>query len=125
MSRICIDGHYGVRFKRQPQGEKWVAPTFCPGCFVPWPEHRVYDRTVHCPAGGGNRFNMPVCNAHNDFHVWIPVPANLPKTKDGWFHFRAHHRLLSSFTKYSDHRERTIRNRAVSLISLAARPPVQ
>jgi hypothetical protein len=138
-----IDGHYDVRFRRQLQGAKWVAPTFCPGCFVPWPEGRVYDRTVHCPAGGGYRgwannllcmdrcdadkskstwrdggfiaflnaktrwsacrtrqdgcgddFTMPVCNAHNDFHVWIPVPEDLPRTRDGWYRFQAHHRLL-------------------------------
>lgn len=137
-----IDGHYDVRFKEMPQGVKWGGPTFTPGCYVPWPEDRVYDRTVHCPEAGGYRgwannlvcmdradadrkactwrdgsfiahlskrdgwsvvrtrqdgggaVSMPVCNAHNDFHVNIPLPAELPKDEKGWFHFTATHRLM-------------------------------
>lgn len=138
-----IDGLYDVRFEKAPEKERWVGPTFCPGCYVPWPKDRLYDRTVHCPTGGGYRgwannlicmdrgdsdrrkctwrdggfiayldprsgwsvcrtrqdgggeVSMPVCNAHNDFHVWINLPASLPTDERGRYRFQAHHRLLA------------------------------
>jgi len=131
-----------VRSKDDPKGQDFVGPTFTPGCYTPWPDTRIYDRTVHCPEAGGYRgwannllcmdradndrkacswrdggfiahlsrrdqwsvvrtradggptISMPVCNAHNDFHVHIPVPASLPKDEAGMFRFQALHRLM-------------------------------
>lgn len=140
-----IDGHYDVRFREAPKQERWVGPTFCPGCYVPWPGQRIYDRTVYCPGAGlggyrgwannllcmdrcdadrkkfcwrdggfiahlnprsgwsvcrtrqdgGGDVSMALCNAHNDFHVWIDVPEDLPKDERGWYRFQGHHRLLA------------------------------
>jgi len=146
-----IDGHYDVRFEARPEKATFVGPTFTPGCYPPWPKDRVYDRTVHCPAGGGYRgwannlvcmdrcdsrksdctwrdggfiafltrrdgwgscrtradgggaVAMPVCNAHNDFHVRINLPANLPTDETGRRRFQAHHRLCGLPPELSAH----------------------
>ena len=36
---------------------------------------------------------MSLCNAHNDFHVGIPMPDVRPDA-GGWYRYRFHHRLL-------------------------------
>ena len=138
----CIEGTYDVLFRQRPEGVKMGGWAFCPGNYVPWPEHAVYDRTVYCPGGetgyrgwannliamdradanrkvftwrdkgfiaylnprtgwspcrtrhdGGPDCRMSLCNAHNDFHINISLPAELPKDKRGWYHYRAVHRL--------------------------------
>jgi|GEM_PF-124863 len=45
--------------------------------------------------GCGDTPKLAVCNAHNDFHVWIPMPKELAKDGNGWYAFRPHHRLLA------------------------------
>ncbi len=58
-------------------------------------------------AGGVPR--MPICNAHNDFHVHIPLEPPEKPEADGLYHLRFHHRLMSlppEMTKYIwDHME--------------------
>ncbi len=43
--------------------------------------------------GGGTTTQLRVCNAHNDFHITIPLPK-LERADDGRHHLRYVHRLL-------------------------------
>jgi hypothetical protein len=141
-----IDGHYHAALRELPQGKQRVfgSGTFCPGCYTPWAETAVFDRTVYTPAhatgcvgyannllamdrcdGNRARFTwrdkgfiayldprsgwsvvrtrddglgvptMSLCNAHNDFHISIPIPEDLTPEADGRYHVRAHHRLMA------------------------------
>lgn len=45
--------------------------------------------------GGGDTPSLNVCNAHNDFHVRLPFPKELPKDANGWYEFKPVHRLLA------------------------------
>jgi hypothetical protein len=75
----CVDGVYEVAFKELPPPKKRKFPsgTFCPGCYVPWPEAWVYDRTVYCPAGtdayvgwANNLVAMDRADARKDTFTW-------------------------------------------------------
>lgn len=48
-----ITGTQEVGFTKPPKPEdrKTTTGAFCPGCYVPWPEKWIYDRTVFCPGG--------------------------------------------------------------------------
>jgi hypothetical protein len=46
---------------------------------------------------------MPICNAHNDFHVHIPLEDAYARAADGLYHLAFHHRLMAlppEMTKY-------------------------
>ncbi len=149
-----VDGRYRIGLKDLPAGKKagFRQGTFCPGCYVPWPEASVYERTVFTPdwtdgvvgyannlmnmdrvdgnkskttwrkngfigylekdtgwsfvrtrddSGGVPR--MPVCNAHNDFHINIPFPEGLERADDGLFHMRFRHRLMGLPPALTEH----------------------
>lgn len=46
-----VTGKYHVTFKQEPTKRETTSGAFCPGCYVPWPEQWIYDRTVFCPGG--------------------------------------------------------------------------
>ena len=52
---------------------------------------------------GGGDVSMPVCNAHNDFHVHILLPGELPKDETGRYRFQALHRLLALPPELTQH----------------------
>ena len=142
-----VDANYHALFRELPKDGKgkpagFGSGAFCPGCYTPWEETAIYDRTVYCPAnttnwvGYANNLvamdrcdspkctwrdkgfiaylnprsgwsvvrtrndglgvpSMSVCNAHNDFHITIPMDGFLPTTADGRWELRAHHRLMA------------------------------
>ncbi len=45
--------------------------------------------------GCGDTPPLSVCNAHNDFHVYMNMPKELPKDANGWYRFQPVHRLLA------------------------------
>ncbi len=62
---------------------------------------------TRCASGGVPR--MPICNAHNDFHIHIPLDEQYERGPDGLYHLRFHHRLMAlppEMTRYVwDHME--------------------
>ncbi len=89
-----IDAKYDIRFEKHPGPRaKLGAPTFTPGCYPVWPEHRVYDRTVHTPGFGGSGYRgwannlivMDRCDVNKKKNSWRDggFIAHLT-TRDGW-----------------------------------------
>jgi len=46
-----IEGRTKVTFGKPPTRRETTSGAFCPGCYVPWPGRRIFDRTVFCPGG--------------------------------------------------------------------------
>lgn len=87
-----IDAVRDVSFAQPPAKglEKMGGGSFCPGCYVPWRENAIYDRTAWTPARGGiegwanNLLTMDRCDSGKDFS-WRDggFIAYLPAA-DGW-----------------------------------------
>jgi hypothetical protein len=47
-----IEGRTKVTFRKPPTtNRETTSGAFCPGCYVPWPNQWIFDRTVFCPGG--------------------------------------------------------------------------
>jgi len=74
-----IDGYYHAALKELPEPKRRVftSGAFCPGCYTPWPETAIFDRTVYCPAHttdyvgyANNLLAMDRCDANKDKFTW-------------------------------------------------------
>jgi len=88
-----IDAEREVLFRRRPEPGKVTmnGGTFTPGCYTPWAETAVFDRTVYTPTAGGvvgwanNLLTMDRCDADKQAFDWRDggFIAYLPD-REGW-----------------------------------------
>ncbi len=89
-----VDGVRDVYFREQPKpgAIKMGGGTFTPGCYVPWREAAIYNRTVYTPADikgyrgwANNLLTMDRCDANKKKFGWRDggFITYLPE-RDGW-----------------------------------------